>query len=157
MPTREPRTQNTTLAKNNPFGKVFGNKLLITSLDHDLEMDMNNIRKIRLYNTTSYLYNAIVLGLGIIIIVLSIMYSTSNMILIGLIALGIAIMASSFLIRRSIYNIVITLKENDKVIKIPVKKGQRKEADDFTFYVNGEILRLDKSRYNHHRKIYSRV
>ena len=156
MPSRETKTQNITLAQNNPFGKVFGNKLLITSLDHDLEMDMNNIRKIRLYNTTSYMYNAIILTFGAAIIALSSVYSTSNMMLIALIVVGVIIMASSFLVRKSVYYIIITLKDNDKVIKLPVKKGQRKDANDFTFYVSGEILKLDKTRYNHYRKLYSK-
>ncbi len=45
---------------------------------------------------------------------------------------------------------MISLKKEEKVIKIPVKKELRKEADDFIFYVNGEILKLDKTRYNHY-------
>ncbi|KAF2518516.1 hypothetical protein E0W68_09340 [Flavobacterium salilacus subsp. salilacus] len=149
-PVKDSKTKHTALGKNSHFGRVFGNKLFINAFKNDLEIDINSIHKIRLYNSVSYLYNILLLLLSVLFFVVAFSFTDSKIIITAFSALGIIGVIYSFRIKKSVHSIMITLKKEDKVIKIPVKKEMRKEADDFIFYVNGEILRLDKSRYNHY-------
>ena len=149
-PVKDSKTRNTSHARSSHFGRVFGNKLLITSLRSDLEVDVNTIHKIRLYNSVSYLYNILLLLLSVLFFVVAFSFGTTKVTIMAFSTLGIISAIYAFRVKKSVYNIMISLKKENKVIKIPVKKELRKEADDFIFYVNGEILRLDKSRYNHY-------
>lgn len=149
-PIKENKVKSTTFAKNNHFGKVFGNKLLINTFRNDLEIDIKSIHKIRLYNSVSYLYNILLLLLSVSFFVIAFGFANSKIIIMAFAALGIISAIYSFRVKKSVYSIMITIKKENRAVKIPVKKELRKEADDFIFYVNSEILKLDKTRYNHY-------
>ncbi len=88
-PAKDKKTKNITSAKGNHFGRVFGNKLLINTFRNDLEIDVNSIHKIRLYNSVSYLYNILLLLLAALFFATAFSFADSRIIIIALSALGI--------------------------------------------------------------------
>lgn len=133
---------------NYPYGKVFGNRLQLHMPKDDIEIDLGNINKIRLYASDIYTYNIILLAAGLAIFVVAALYMKTMASTVMVVAAGAVVLYFAFRIRITTYSIMLDLRKNNETINLKVKEKDRKIAEDFIFYVNGEILKQDKIRYN---------
>jgi hypothetical protein len=133
---------------NYPYGKVFGNKLQLHLPKDDIETDLGNINKIRLYASDSYIYNIMLLAVALLLFAAAAIYMKTKTTTVLVAAAGAVALFYAFRIRVTVFSIMINLRKNNETINLRVKEKDRKIAEDFIFYVNGEILKQDKIRYN---------
>lgn len=148
MTERDNRSGPHAVGTGKVFGRVFGSRLVISQKHNDIEINLNEIKKIRLYTSVSYTYNIMLFIVGIILLAWAIGFAREKIPAMAAIGVGLAALVFAFRVRRDLYEIVITLVKGNPVT-LPVKKHNRKDADDFVFYVNSELLKADKQRVSY--------